>query len=166
MPRRQEVLLADADVLIDYSNSNLSVLGLVARHIGKLYVLRQVLDTVDALTVTHCKRHGITVIEADTATLLKAGKLSGPLSFEDWICYLLCEQKRWTCVTNDRKLIQVCQEAGINIRRGLGLMVELVAKEHMTRAKALRTARTIHKNNPYHIDKKVLERFINALDRK
>ena len=93
MAKQREILLADADVLIDYVETNLSVLGLVARHTGTLHVLRQILDTVDGLSVSKCKRYGVSAIEADTSILLEAGKQSGPLSFEDWLCYLLCEKK-------------------------------------------------------------------------
>lgn len=39
-----EILLADADVLIDYRDSDLTILKLVSDHIGPVRVLREVLD--------------------------------------------------------------------------------------------------------------------------
>ena len=42
----QTVLLADADVLIDYRESELDILKLVVQHIGRVVVLASVLDEV------------------------------------------------------------------------------------------------------------------------
>jgi len=39
-----EILLADADVLIDYRNSDLSIFTLVSKHIGPVGVLREILN--------------------------------------------------------------------------------------------------------------------------
>ena len=44
MQRKPTVLLADADVLIDYRESDLAILALVARHLGRLAVLPPVLN--------------------------------------------------------------------------------------------------------------------------
>ena len=38
------VLLADADVLIDYRDSELAILKLVARHLGRVAVISSVLE--------------------------------------------------------------------------------------------------------------------------
>jgi len=166
MAKRREILLADADVLIDYTKTDLSILSLVNKYTGPLYVLRQVLDTVNGLSESRCKRLGITIIEADTLVLLEAGKQSGPLSFEDWLCYLLCQQNRWICVTNDRVLIQICKNNGITYRRGLRLMIDLVNQGQLTRHKAIHIARAIHNTNPLHINKQILEQFIKMIEEK
>lgn len=164
MAKQREILLADADVLIDYAKTNISVLGLVARHTGTLHVLRQILDTVDDLSVSRCKRYGISVIDADTPILLEAGNQSGPLSFEDWLCYLLCEQKGWICVTNDQALIRICKSGNVGYRRGLRLMIDLVQQGRLTKNKAIHTAHAIHKINPHHINKDILVQFVKALE--
>lgn len=166
MTNPAEILLADADVLIDYVQTDLSILRLVANHTGRLYVLREVLETVDGLSNSRCRRNGIEVIETETAMLLEAGKRSGALSFEDWLCYLHCEQRHWICVTNDSALIQACKNGGVSCRRGLRLMIDLVVGGYLPRAKALRTARAIHQINPLHINDSVLEQFIRLLNEK
>ena len=39
MPKKAKVLLMDANVLIDYQKSDLSVLGLVNKHVAEVHVL-------------------------------------------------------------------------------------------------------------------------------
>lgn len=157
-------LLADADVLIDYVAGGLFVLGLTAEHIGPLYVLSQVLDTVDGLSERDCRGLGIQVIDADTGALLKAGSKAGALSFEDWLCFITCRDKEWTCLTNDGSLTRECGRANIPARRGLSLMVQLVRGGFLDRRRALRVAQSIHDANPLHINDRVLELFQSALD--
>lgn len=156
-------LLADADVLIDYVEGGISILSLAAEHIGPIYVLRPILDTVDRLSESECRKHGIEVIEAETDLLVQAGARSGALSFEDWLCLLTCQHEGWTCLTNDGALIRECGKAEVPVRRGLSLMVELVDRGTLDRARALRIAQTIQETNPHHINDRVLELFRNAL---
>ena len=89
------------------------------------------LKTVDDLSVTQCKKLGISIVEAETTLLLEAGRRSGALSFEDWLCFLLCQQNGWTCVTNDRALIRECKQCKIHYRRGLRLMIDLIKTGHL-----------------------------------
>lgn len=46
MAMLQTVLLTDADVLIDYRESEIEILELVAQHMGRVIVLAPVLDEV------------------------------------------------------------------------------------------------------------------------
>jgi hypothetical protein len=156
-------LLADADALIDYVAGGLFVLELTAQHIGPLYVLSQVLETVEGLSERECRRLGIQIIEADTAALVEAGSRSGALSFEDWLCFITCRDQTWTCLTNDGSLIRECGKADVPTRRGLGLMIELVEVGALDRRRALRVAQAIHEANPHHINDQVLELFRRAL---
>ena len=64
MPKKPKVLLMDANVLIDYQKSDLSVLGLVDKHVGEVNVLTTILDEVDGLGVVDCERLGLKVIRA------------------------------------------------------------------------------------------------------
>lgn len=163
----QGTLLADADVLIDYVSGGLFVLELTAEHIGPLYVLSQVLETVDGLSERDCRKLGIQVIDADTESLLEAGSLSGqpgPLSFEDWLCFITCRDRKWTCLTNDGPLIRRCGRETVSARRGLSLMVQLVEERALDRHRALRVAQSIHEANPLHINEEVLEKFRRAIE--
>lgn len=164
MSAPREILLADADVLIDYMASDPSVLGLVSEHIGELFVLTQILGTVRHLSARECKQHRIQLVEADTNTLIEAGSRSGgALSFEDWLCFIICRDRSWTCVSNDRALLRECRKSQIRVRRGLGLMVELVRTGNLPEARAQQVALAIHSQNPHHINEHVIEAFRRAL---
>ncbi len=60
------VLLADADVLIDYLKSEFAIRSLVAEYVGRVVVLEQVLGEVRGLIAGECERAGIDIIVAET----------------------------------------------------------------------------------------------------
>jgi hypothetical protein len=150
-------------VLIDYVASDLAILALASEHIGRVHVLEQTLATVENLSERECKKQDIEVIDVDTRVLVEAGAKSGPLSFEDWLCLIVCRERAWSCVTNDRALRRVCRKAGIRVRRGLGLMVDLVRSGAISEKRALLVARAIHEHNPHHINDGVLRAFHRAI---
>ena len=156
-------LLADADVLIDYRESDLDVLKDVGRRVGRLAVLSEVLDEVRGLTRRKCASLGMEVIDVETPTLLAAAEVKAPVSFNDSLCFVVCRERGWTCVTNDRALHRLCRRHDVESRYGLGLMVDLVKLGAMDRRRATSIARRMHKSNPAHINERVLERFSRAL---
>ena len=156
------VLLADADVLIDYCESDLEVLKDVGRRIGRLAVLSEVLDEVRNLT-RKCASLGIGVIDVEMPTLNAAAEMKTGISFNDRLCFLVCLERRWTCVTNDRALRHLCLHRDVKVRYGLGLMVDLVKLGAIDKRRANTIACRMHKANPAHINERVLERFARAL---
>ena len=159
------VLLADADVLIDYRESDLVILALVARHLGRLAVLPPVLDEVRGVTAKECERLGIEIVEVETERMLLAAEVESSVSFNDRLCLVVCREEGWTCLTNDRALQRLCKRHGVETRFGLGLMVDLVEAGALTRRRAVAVARRIRVSNPLHITDRVLDRFLGALDR-
>ena len=153
------VLLADADVLIDYLKSEFAILSLVAEYVGRVVVLEQVLGEVRGLTAGECERAGIDIIVAETERMLQAAAVESNVSFSDRLCLVTCRKERWTCVTNDGALRRLCQRHGVENRYGLSLMVDLVAARVLTRQRAVLIARQIQASNPFHINERVLERF-------
>lgn len=164
MPVSATVLLADADVLIDYRESELAILELVARHIGRVVVLPPVLDEVRHVTALECGRLGIEVIEVETDRMLQAAEVGSRISFNDRLCMIVCREEGWTCVTNDGALQRLCSRYGVKTRFGLSLMVDLVAVGALTNRRAMEVARRIQASNPLHITGRVLNRFRSALD--
>lgn len=159
----QTVLLADADVLIDYRESELDILKLLVQHIGRIVVIAPVLDEVQGVTPTQCKQLGIEVVETTTEQLVQASEGESRVSFNDYLCLIACRDEGWTCVTNDGGLRRLCQRYDVATRFGLGLMVDLVAAGALTRRRALAVARQIQASNPRHINERVLARFRTAL---
>ena len=101
-------LIADANVLIDYVNSDVSVLALLAQHAGPLYVATPVLEKVEGLDRSECERLGMVVIEPTLDQLLEAGQARGRLAFDDRVCLILARDRAWSCVTNDKALRRAC----------------------------------------------------------
>lgn len=144
-----EILLADASVLIDYVETDVEVLCLASRLFAKLLVPRPVLEQVPRLTYRACRTLGIVVVDAETEILVDAATRSQSLGFEDSLCLVLCEQSQWTCVTNDAALARVCARSNVAVRRGLNLMVELVAHQRLTTARAVTIAHAIQASNHF-----------------
>ena len=163
MPATAPVLLADADVLIDYRESDLTVLELVVRHVGRVAVVPSVLEEVRGVTVAQCARLGIEVIEVTTDRMLQAAEAGSSVSFNYRLCLVVCREEGWTCVTNDGALRRLCKRNGVETRFGLGLMVDLVAAGVLARRRAVSVARRMQIANPLHINDRVLTRFLDAL---
>ncbi len=163
MPTTPPVLLADADVLIDYRESELAILNLVVQHLGQVAVVPSVLEEVRGVTAAQCARLGIEVIEVSTALMLQATQVESSVSFNDRLCLVVCREEGWTCVTNDGALRRLCERHGVETRFGLGLMVDLVAAGALTRRRAMAVARRMQASNPLHINNRVLTRFLDAL---
>ena len=163
-PGARAVLLAEANVLMDYCESgNRAVLSLAAEQIGPLVVVSSVLDEVRELDADDCANLGIRIVEATTEQLDRAGWVDSPVSFSDQVGLVLCRDEGWTCVTNDRTLKRLCEQLGVPVRFGLSLLVDLAVAGAITRRRAGVVARRIHALNPNHIDDRVLSRFLVGL---
>lgn len=161
----QEDFVLDANVLIDYGKADLSVLSRAARALGSIHVPLPVLAKVDQLTHADCERAGLSLYEPSTKQLLEAGQGTTRLAFDDRICLIVCRDKNWTCLTNDKALRRACTEWGIRIVWGLELMVRLVAARQLPPEEALAVAERIHSLNPAFVDQAVLEGFRAKIQR-
>ncbi|MCY4628575.1 MAG: hypothetical protein OXE58_13565 [Acidobacteria bacterium] len=165
-PTGRVTLLADANVLIDYRDSgDLAILSLVAQHVGPLLVASTVFDEVHDLGVDDCARLGVRIVEATTAQLDQAGRVKPRVSFNDGVCFVVCRDEGWVCVTNDRALQRLCRQHDVSVRFGLGLLLDLAAERAITYGRAEAVARRIQNVNPLHINDRVVADFLAALDR-
>jgi predicted nucleic acid-binding protein len=163
MPDRPAVLLSDANVLIDYRDSDLAILALVVQHLAPVHVLRDVVDEVDDLSLARCGELGLRVIEVGPETLLQLEELPRRLSRYDRLSLHVCRENDWVCLTNDRLLRRICSEHNVRTRWGLELMLDLVSEGALSASRALAAAERIHANNPHHISREVLRRFSSRL---
>ena len=164
MVARWELLLVDADVLIDYADADVSVLGLAARLVGSVYVVRSVLDEVTQLPESECDRLGVQIVEPTLDQLLEAGAARGRLSFNDRLSLIVARDAEWTCVSNDRALRKACAESKVPVWWGLQLMLALVRVGQLESDTALAVAWAIHRKNPRHITIEILNRFARELE--
>lgn len=150
-------------MLIDYVNSDVSVLALAARHVGSIYVLSTVLTEVDGLGEEDCDRLGLQVYEPQLSQLQAAAQKRGALSTQDHLCLILAQEEGWTCVTNDGALRRACGRHRVPVLWGLELMIELVQLGQLAEAEATAVAQLIHQANPFHITTAIVARFVQRL---
>ena len=153
------LLIVDANVLIDYANTDPGVLKLVTSHIAPVHVPSVVLDEVDQLTIEDCSDLGIIIVDEPVDILLSAAEKRGALSFEDHVCLLLAKERNWTCVSNDKPLHRACTDEEVPVMRGLRLMIDLVGAEQLNKEGALDIAEQIQQSNPKHITAEIIEEF-------
>lgn len=158
------LLIIDANVLIDYANTDLSVLKLVANHLGPIQVPSVVLDEVEQLSEEDCESIGLIVLEEPVEILLAAGAKRGALSFEDHVCLLLAKENNWVCVSNDKPLHRSCGEEDVSVMWGFRLMIELVSKGCLDKDTAMEIAQAIQVRNPKHITPEIIKEFIRKIN--
>lgn len=157
-----EILIVDANVLIDFCQTDPSVLTLVVRHVGVVNVAEPVLDEVDQLDRLAAEALGIRVVTPDFACFTRAAQLAqrSPLHFQDWVCLLLAEAHHWVCVTNDKRLRAQCQQREVAILWGLELLLRLVAQGALPAGNAVDIAEAIHRTNRRQ-PRKLIDAFIH-----
>lgn len=152
-------ILLDANVLIDYAQADDSILQLSSHHLGPIYVPDPVVEEVDDLSLPDYDRLGLVIVQPTTVQMFAAVTQSWNSKIADGICYVLCQDNRWTCATNDRKVRSKCIEEGVNSIWGTELMLRLIDLGELSADEAIEVIQTIKSNNKY-IGKKVVNAFI------
>lgn len=155
-------LVADADVLIDYVDSDMGVLSLVSRHIAPVYVPSPVFEEVEQLNEKQATQLAISIIEPTLAQAMEAEAGRGVTSFQDQLCLIVARDGGWSVFTNDKKLRSCCKEAKIPCLWGLEAMVILVRQKHLRPPDAARVATRIAEVNN-RITKHVLKTFLGKI---
>jgi hypothetical protein len=107
---RRPLLLMDANVLIDFCDSDRTVIPLISKHIGRVHVPMPILlEEVEQFKDFDWTELGIVGIEPSLALVTQAAQRRAGLSFHDHLCLLLAGEHRWTCVTNDGRLRRECK---------------------------------------------------------
>ncbi len=153
----------DANVLIDYANSDPWVIGKVCDYLGGAGVCTVVLDEADDFTEELVEATGVITIDLTSQQLVEAYAGAGPLSPQDRMCLIAARDFGFTCVTNEKALRRTCESQGVPVLWGLELMVLLMQKGRMAPADAERVANDIKISNPHHITDEILRRFTRRL---
>lgn len=163
--RPPNLMIMDACVLIDFVKADRSVLKLISKHIGPVYVASTVLDEVNEIdNQDDLVKLGLIVLEPELEDLFEATSVLGPTSFQDRICMLTAKRHELTCVTNDKNLRRLCEQEGIDIYWGLQLLAELHNAGGITFEGAKEIAQAIHEKNHKHISEEILAKFIEIID--
>lgn len=158
------VLLLDACVLIDYRNSDMAVLKLVAEHMGDVVVLSHVLKEVDGLSQRELESHKVEIFEVGDDLMIEAKKVESKVIDVDSLCMVACRRHGWTCITNDRGLQRLCELHDVQARFGLGLMLDLISTGAMTKQHAKEAARLMQESNPRYIHDEIIREFDAKVD--
>jgi hypothetical protein len=165
MKRRGELLILDACVLIDFCESDQSILALVSKHVGKIHVASPVFEEVGQLDESSARTLGIDVVEPDLEMLAAAARTRGRMSVQDRLCFLLAKANGWTCVSNDGALRRVCLAEGVELLWGLEMMGLAVEAGALPGDVAEAVARVIQESNPY-VTEEIVAAFVARFVRK
>lgn len=158
---QKEFLVIDANVLIDYFETDRSIITSASNKLFSIKICSPVLDEATGLNNNEVENCGVQVVNPETNILLEAVRKGkhGPLSAQDWISFLMAKEMNWGCLTNDKSLRGQCILHGINVCWGLELMLRMVENNYLDRKTAIEVAYNIHKINPSHIGKEVISEF-------
>jgi rRNA-processing protein FCF1 len=151
-------LVADANVLIDYTESAKGVLALISTHVAAIHIPSPVLDEVHQLSEEDVSGLSINVVEPTLDQVMEALDGEGATSFQDRLCFILARDADWSVLTNDTALRRVCRDAGIACIWGMEAMAILVDTKHLSATRAMSVAEKISSINHF-ITTNVLTRF-------
>ena len=151
------IAICDANILIDFSKSDISIVKKIAEYYGQVCVPDIILQEVGVISDEEANKLGITIVE----TPLELEEVPS-LSYQDRTCLYYVKQKKWTCLTNDKALRRHCQAAGGTVVWGLEMLLILVDADLITANHAEKIARKINQVNP-EINNKILEDFLAKL---
>jgi rRNA-processing protein FCF1 len=142
-PKPQEAAICDANVLIDYADSDEDIIRELVRYWGKVYVPTRILHEVKRLPQPRAEELGLTIIETPLV-LPSASGLSGP----DRSCLHFVITEGCVCIANDKALRKECQRRGGMVVWGLEMLAKLVEAQQITKARAIDIATHIRMINP------------------
>lgn len=151
--------IVDANVLIDYSESDLRMLSLLSDNVGRVHIARSTFEKVKQLTTAVVKKHHLTIVTPDLDTAIRASQERGALAYDDRETLLLAKLNGWTCITNDKRLRRECKSEEVNCLWGLEPMKALVEHRLVSRSAAIAVARKIQTLNPGYITEDIVSRF-------
>lgn len=142
-PKSRKAAICDANVLIDYADSDEDIIRELVRYWGKVYVPTRVLHEVKRLPQARAEELGLTIIETPLV-LPPASSLSGP----DRACLHFVIAEGWVCIANDKALRKECLRRGGTVVWGLEMLIKLVEATQITEARAIDIATHIQMINP------------------
>ena len=157
------ILILDACVLIDYVETDPTVLGTVSMHVAPIAIARPVFEEVVGLDDDAAVSLRLQIIDVDLDLATEAARSTSRLSFQDHLCLLLAKQAGWSCVTNDRALRAACTAEDIAVLWGLEIMLQACVAGAMMPDEARRVALAIHEQNPRYVTQAIVRSFSEKL---
>ncbi|MBF0216107.1 MAG: hypothetical protein HQL30_03820 [Candidatus Omnitrophica bacterium] len=159
----KRIVICDANILIDYAKANRKIISLMSEHLYEVWVPLPVWGEVKDLSDEEAKTLGINIIEPTLAQTYEAADMhGGGLSGEDNMCFIVARDEKAICATNEKTLKKKCEENGIEVLRGLRIMIQLCEIGELSVEAAIKTAEKVAKMNPS-ITPKVARDFIEQV---
>jgi len=155
-------LIMDANVLIDFCECDKTIITLICRYVGQIYLATPILSEINEIDENDCMELGIILVEPELEQVILAAEKKGPLSFQDNLCLMIAKQNGWTCVTNDKPLRRMCETEGVPLLWGIELICILAESGGLPLEQAAKLILEIKKLNPKYITDSIVE---NALKR-
>lgn len=163
---RPGALILDANVLIDYCQSDRTLLRLTSLHFAPISLPITILSEVDGLSREDCAELGLELVDPPLTQLIAvAQRRGGGLSLNDRLCLVLAKERQGTCVTNDGRLRAECRTENVPVMWGLEPLVQLVRGGPLAREEAIRAVRQMQRFNPRYITDGIVKGFIEKIER-
>ena len=150
---RMEVLLADANVLIDLLHANaLGLVGDLIRHdIATVYLPRIVYDEISTvISESQIAELGITILPVEIALMERVAQYHDTrLSYPDRSLLLLAKDRGYAVWSNDKRLRENCNENGVRALWEFEVLRGLVERDFMSAADLVAVAERVEDTNPY-----------------
>lgn len=154
------LLILDANILIDFFECDRTIIKLINKHVGQVFLAAPVFDEVKQIKERDCSRLGIKLVEPDLDQLVEASNNIGALSFQDNLCLILAKEYRMTCVTNDKPLRRQCLSEKVPIIWGIELVCMLVESGGLSAEGGATIIQKIHVNNPRYITPAIVQQAL------
>ena len=160
-----EKLLLDANVLIDFFNSDFSILSDIRRHIAEIFVLSDILEfELPDISISDCHEVGLAIIDPKDHVSKESETELGQLSPEDRLNLFTAVDSGYSLVTNDVKLRKACEQRNIKIIWGLQLLLMLVEKSEYSIDDARVIGENMCDSNDY-ISEEIVNDFISKIEK-
>ena len=153
MNGRLEILLADANVLIDLLSAGaLGLVGELIRHdIATVHLPRIVYDEVSSvISESQISELGITILPVEIALMERVFQYRDTrLSYPDRSLLLLAKDKGYAVWSNDKRLRENCDENGVRALWEFEVLRWLVERDFISAADLVSVAERVEETNPY-----------------
>ncbi len=153
-----ETAICDANILIDFSKTDVDILPKIAHYFDRVYIPNIILNEVKIISIEKAEEMGFVVEECSLDVVKEKG-----LSLADSVCLNYVRIKRCDCITNDRKLRSYCVNSGATVIWGLEMVLKLYEKRVITYKQAKKAAQQVKDGN-VEITDEVFDSFITKLE--
>lgn len=164
MPSEHDLpFIVDANVLIDYCESDLRMLSLLSDNVGRVHIARSTFEKVEQLAEAVAAKHRLVIVTPDLDTAFRASQERGALANDDRETLWLAKLNDWICITNDTALRRECRKEEVSCLWGLEPMKTLVGLHLISRSEAIVVARKIQVSNPGYITEGIVSMFVEQI---